>query len=89
MSADRWKPIEFSSHAREKMLDRGVAESEVEAAIRTGNPEPARKGRIMYRKSFAFGDQWRGTSYAVKQVAPVVAEEAGRLVVVTVFVYYF
>ena len=83
------KPIVFSPHARGKMLDRGAAESEVEAAIGTGSPELARKGRIMYRKNFAFGDEWRGKRYAVKQVAPVVAEEADRLVVVTVFVYYF
>ncbi len=54
----------------------------------------------MFRKNFAFNSQWRGKHYelplrpsaslrAVKQVAPVVAEEAYRLVVVTVFVYYF
>jgi len=83
------KPIVLSPHARDKMLDRGAAESEVEATIRTGSPEPARKGRIMYRKNFAFGDKWQGKRYAVKQVAPVVAEEADRLVVMTVFVYYF
>ena len=86
---DLSKPIEFSPHAREKMLDRGTSESEVKAAIRTGNPEPARRGRLMFRKNFAFNRPWRGKHYAVKQVAPVVAEEADRLVVVTVFVYYF
>jgi hypothetical protein len=30
-----------------------------------------------------------GSFYAVKQVAPLLAEEADRIVVVTVFVYYF
>jgi len=35
------KPIVFSVHAREKMLDRGASESEVEMAIRTGSSEPA------------------------------------------------
>ena len=83
------KPIEFSPHAREKMLDRGASESEVEVAIRIGSTEPARRGRLMCRKNFAFDRQWRGKHYAVKQVAPVVAEEADRLVVVTVFVHYF
>lgn len=86
---DRSKPIEFSSHAREKMLDRGATESEVIEAIRTGSTEPARKGRIMFRKNMEFHGQWRGKPHAVKQVAPIVAEEADRLVVVTVFVYYF
>jgi len=89
MSVALSKPIQFSLHAREKMLDRGTSESEMEAAIRTGNPEPVRKGRLMFRKNFAFNRQWRGKYYAVKQVAPIVVEEAGQLVVVTVFVYYF
>ena len=47
MEIDISKPLEFSPHAQEKMLDRGASESEVRAAIRTGNPEPARKGRTM------------------------------------------
>jgi len=89
MSVDLSKPIQFSPHAREKMLDRGASESEVEAAIRTGSPEPARKGRSMFRKNFVFNRQWREKYYAVKQVAPIVVEEVDRLVVVTVFGYYF
>jgi len=71
------------------MLDRGAIESEVIAAIHTGSPEPARKGRLMFRKNFTFNSRWRGKHYAIKQVAPVVAEETDRLIVVTVFVYYF
>ena len=37
----------------------------------------------MFRKNFVFNRQWRGKPYAVKQVAPVVTEEADRRVVVT------
>ncbi len=54
MEIDVSKPIEFSPHAREKMFDRGASESEVRSTIRTGNPEPARKGRLMFRKNFSF-----------------------------------
>lgn len=86
---DLSKPVVISSHAREKMIDRGALEAEVHVAIRTGNAEPARKGRLMFRKNFPFNRLWRGQHYAVKQVAPVVAEETDRLVVITVFVYYF
>jgi hypothetical protein len=43
----------------------------------------------MFRKYFPFNDQWRGKRYAIRQVAPIVSEEADRLVVVTVFVFYF
>lgn len=86
---DTSKPIEVSPHAREKMRDRGASEGEVHTTVLTGKPEPARKGRTMFRKNFPFNAPWRGKRYAVKQVAPVVAEGADRLVVVTVFVHYF
>lgn len=89
MGIDISKSIVFSPHALQKMVDRGTTETEVEATIHEGNPEPARKARVMFRKNFAFNSQWRGKHFAVKQVAPVVAERADRLVVVTVFVYYF
>ena len=82
-------PIVFSPHSREKMVDRGASEEEVKTAIYAGSRELARKGRIMFRKNFSFNSQWRGKHYALKQVAPVVLEEQGKIVVVTVFVYYF
>ena len=81
--------IEISPHAREQMEERGVLEEEVIAAIRLGEAEPARKGRMMYRKNFSFGKRWRGKQYSNKQVAPVVVEEADKFVVVTVYVFYF
>jgi len=83
------KQIAFSAHAREKMLDRGATESEVEITIRMGGCEPVRKGRWMFRKNFSYSRSWRGNHYAIKQVAPIVVEEDDRMVVVTVFVYYF
>ena len=81
--------IEISRHAREQMQERGASEKEVVAAIRTGTPEPARNQRTMYRKNFQFEAAWRGRLYTVKQVAPVVARESDRLVVVTVYTFYF
>ncbi|MGQ9553576.1 MAG: hypothetical protein ACUVWR_05635 [Anaerolineae bacterium] len=71
------------------MRDRGASEDEVLTAIRLGSREPARKGRTMFRKHFAYNSTWRGRCYAVKQVAPVVREEEDKFVVVTVYVYYF
>lgn len=83
------KPISLSDHARLQMRERGVTESEVVAAIRQGDAEPARAGRTMYRKTFEFRAQWRGRRYRLKQVAPVVATEPDGLVVVTVYAFYF
>lgn len=81
--------VEISHHAREQMDERGANESEVLQAIQNGIDEPARKGRKMYRKNFQFNGLWRGRQYKVKQVVPVVAEEGNKLVVVTVYVFYF
>ncbi|GFP27184.1 hypothetical protein HKBW3S42_00977 [Candidatus Hakubella thermalkaliphila] len=86
---DRELPIEISPHACEQMVDRGVSEEEVMAAIRRGEAESAQKGRFTYRKNFQFGKVWRGRRYAIKQVAPIVARESDRLVVVTVYAFYF
>jgi len=81
--------VEISDHARAQMAERGVDEEEVVAAVREGEVEPARGGRKMFRKNFQYGKTWRGRHYAVKQVAPVVAVEPDRVVVVTVYAFYF
>jgi hypothetical protein len=83
------KNIEISPHARQQMDERGVQETEVIAAIQQGEPEPAREGRIMYRKTFPFQGEWRGRRYRLKQVAPIVAEEGDKVAVVTVYVFYY
>lgn len=83
------KLIVFSLHALAQLLERGATQEEVERAIREGIPGPARAGRWMYRMNFGYNRCWRGGFYAVKQVAPVVAEERDELVVVTVYTFYF
>jgi hypothetical protein len=71
------------------MGERGATETEVHTSIRTGQRVPAARGRTMYRKNFTFDSEWREKHYRVKQVAPVVAVDGDRLVVVTVYVFYF
>ncbi len=87
MSAD--VTIEISPHARVRMADRGASEEDVITAIRQGEPEACRKGRVMFRKNFPLNALWRGKWCAVKQVAPIVVLERGECTVVTVHVYYF
>lgn len=83
------KQFLFSKHAKIKMIDRGAIEDEVIETIKKGSSEPARKGRLLFRKNFAFNSKWRGRTYSVKQVAPVVKEETDKFVIITVYVYYF
>ena len=83
------KEIVFSNHSKTKMGDRGASEDEGRGAIEEGSSEPARKGRLMFKKNLPFNAMWRGKHYSVKQVALVVSKENDELVVITVYVYYF
>lgn len=83
------KNIVFSQHALDQLADRGASEEEVERSIREGEEVPAKKGRRAFRKNFPFNAEWKGKHYEIKQVMPVVVEEAKEIVVVTVYAFYF
>jgi len=83
------KPVVLTAHARERMRERGAREADVVQAIRIGQPEAAQRGLVLYRLNLEFHREWDGRYYGVQQVVPVVAEEGDRLVVVTVYVFYF
>jgi len=82
-------PIVLSRHAADQCALRGTNAEEIRLAIEYGVREPARSGRWMYRYNVAYNQLWQGTNYAIKQVAPVVAEEPDRLVVITVYTFFF
>jgi hypothetical protein len=83
------KPIRLTKHAREQARERGASEAEVREVITNGAREPAKRGRELCRYNFAFGKAWQGQSYAIKQVVPVIKEEADEVVVITVYTFYF
>lgn len=83
------KSIRLTLHAREQCEERGAKESEVVEAIRSGTREPAKNNRWICRANFQFNSTWNGEFYPVKQVAPVIVEETGEIVVVTVYTFYF
>jgi hypothetical protein len=87
MNAD--KPVVLTRHALERCTRRGATKADVLAAVRSGNREPAQRGLWLYRLNLQFKREWGGAWYAVQQVAPVVADEPDRFVVVTVYVFYF
>lgn len=83
------KPIRLTVHAVEQCVERGASETEVREAIQRGVREPAKRGRFMYRLNFQYAARWQDKFYAIKQVAPVVAEEQNEIVVITVYTFYF
>ena len=82
------KPIRLSEHALRYTSKRGFAIPEIEETIRTSPWTPAELGRLDCRKNFAYGKEWNGKVYATKQVRPIFVEEAGEIVVITVYTYY-
>ena len=82
------KPIRFSGHAQQRMVARGTTFEEVTDTIRSTRWEPAEAGRLQCRKDFAYGQEWNGKVYAIKQVRPILVEEADEILVVTIYVYY-
>ena len=83
------KPIRLTKHARDQARERGASEAELREAIVKGSREPAKRGREICRYNFPFGKKWQGKPFAVKQVAPVIKEEANETVVITVYTFYF
>jgi hypothetical protein len=83
------KRIRLTLHAVQQCEERGATEAEVRQAIERGAREAAKRGRFIYRLNFEYHAQWQGDFYAIKQVAPVVAEAQNELVVITVYTFYF
>ena len=71
------------------MKERGVSEAQVYAAIRNGQKEQAQRGLSQYKLNLEFNREWDGRFYRVQQVVPIVAEEPGKYIVVTVYAFYF
>jgi hypothetical protein len=83
------KPIELHPHARERSLERGATEEEIVATVSGGEQVPAKFGRMIFRRNFAFQGVWRGRKYATKQVEAIAVDEGNRWLVITVLAKYF
>jgi predicted N-formylglutamate amidohydrolase len=83
------KPIHFSNHALEQMIERGADKNAVIETIRAGEVVPAKQGRQGFRKNFQYNRLWSGRTYAIQQVLAIVAEKPDALIVVTVYTFYF
>jgi hypothetical protein len=89
VAEDAGPDIVITRHARIRMAERGASEDTVRLAVTIGEREPARRGLFLHRLDVPFGGRWRGRRYGTMQVAALVAHEPGRLVVVTVYTFFF
>ncbi|MCK4244460.1 MAG: DUF4258 domain-containing protein [Candidatus Omnitrophica bacterium] len=81
--------VRFHPHARERMVERGASEDEVEVAVEEGEEFPARFGRTGFRRNFPFDNKWRGRYYRIKQVEAYAVREDDAWLVITVITRYF
>ena len=84
------KEIIFSLHARLQMSLRGASEEEVIKAVTAGQWKPAKQGKLQSQQAFDFNNEAPTNMkfYKLKIVEPIFAEEAERVVIITVKVYY-
>ena len=79
----------FSAHAKIQMIERGASKKEVIAAVYDGEKNLVKHGRIAYRKNFQYNNKWGEKFYHIKQVMPVVKKENSKIIIVTVYTFYF
>jgi len=81
--------VTLHPHAKERLAERGATEAEVIATVMEGEQFQAKFGRIGFRRNFMYQKQWRGRSYATKQIMAFADRDADGWLVVTVIVRYF
>jgi hypothetical protein len=81
-------PVRLHPHATARLAERGATDAEVVATVEQGERFPAKFGRTGFRRNFAFGGQWRGRTFATKQVEAYAVEEQGWLVITVIVRYY-
>jgi hypothetical protein len=70
--------VHLTKHAVEKMTVPGVSLRKIQEAIQLGRREATQRGLAQYRLNLEYDGIWGGKYYRMKQVLPVVAEEAER-----------
>ena len=84
------KPILLTLHAAKRARLRGATEEEVRQVVTNGDREPAKWGKLLARKRFvgAIRSPFDGMLYNERTVEVVFIDEADRVVVITVKVYF-
>lgn len=75
-------------HAKERAIERGATEDEIQMVFSAGNEVQAKKGRKGKEMVFEYGREWLGKTYSQKKVRLIYVEENGEIIVITVKVYY-
>ena len=80
--------IKFIEHARERLVERGASEAEIEKVLLSGSDISAKKSRKAKEMTFEYGEYWLGKRYSQKKVVVIYVEESDEIIVITVKVFY-
>lgn len=80
--------IQIDPHTLERAEERGTNEKEIEEVIETGFGIPAKYGRIGKAKVYDFKQKRHSIYYEQKRVEVFYMIEEGKIVTVTVYVFY-
>jgi hypothetical protein len=81
--------VRLHPHAKERLDERGATEDEVIVTVDAGETFSAKFGRTGFRRNFAFGEVWRGKTYATKQVEVYAVKEGEDWLAITVVTRFF
>jgi hypothetical protein len=82
------KSVVFTRHARQRLAERSTTEEEVIQTIRSAPWIRAEQQRFAATKWYSFGQEHEGVFYVGKDVRPIFVDEADRIVIVTLYVYF-
>ncbi|HAG50891.1 MAG: hypothetical protein A2X87_08180 [Deltaproteobacteria bacterium GWC2_42_51] len=80
--------IQIDPHTLERAEERGTTEKEIKEVIKTGFDIHAKYGRIGKAKVYNFEQKRHGKYYEQKRVEVFYTLEEGKIVTVTVYVFY-
>ncbi len=80
--------ILFTSHARERLKERGATEEEVLDIIQSGKELIGQKGRFVKSKTYTFEKVRNKKFYPEKRVEVIYTIEHDKIIVITVYVFY-
>ncbi len=80
--------IQIDFHTLERAEERGTTEAEIKDVIRTGSSIPAKYGRMGKAKVYDFKKNRHNRYHEQKRVEVFYLIEEGKIITVTVYVFY-
>ena len=78
----------LTEHAKERAVERGTTQEEIQKVLTKGKETKAKEGRRGKEMVFEYRKDWLGKTYPQKKGKGIYIEEDNENIVITVKVYY-